>query len=244
MPPARRREQTRLSVNSLIAALVGAAVVAAALIAASLLGGRAAQGEPAGAQKRPAAPVERDALFRGIPQDGITLGSPQAPVTLVEYADLQCPYCAQWARDAFPTIVEQYVRAGRVRVVFRGLAFIGPQSDTALRAALAAGEQDRLWDVVHGLFEQQGAENSGWVSDALLRSFGGTGLDAQRMLDGAQSPWVERQLAAAGRAAERAGIPGTPFFQAGRTGGALTPLRVSALDADTFRRELDRLLAE
>ena len=243
MPPARRREQTRLPVHPLVAALVGAAVIAAALVAASLLGS-SAQGEPSASQPRLAAPVERDPLFRGIPQDGIALGSAQAPVTLVEYADLQCPYCAQWARDAFPTIVEQYVRGGRVRVVFRGLAFIGPQSDTALRAALAAGEQDRLWDVVHGLFVRQGAENSGWVSDALLRSFGDTGLDAPRMLESTDSPWVERQFAAASRAAERAGVSGTPFFQAGRTGGALTPLRVSALDADSFRRELDRLLAE
>jgi protein-disulfide isomerase len=219
-------------------------VIAAALVAASLLGSTSTQGEPPASQARAAAPVERDPMFRGIPQDGIALGSPKAPVTLVEYADLQCPYCAQWARDAFPTIVEQYVRSGHVRVVFRGLAFLGPQSDTALRAALAAGEQDRLWDVVHGLFVQQGAENSGWVTDGVLRSFGGTGVDAQRMLDSTQSPWVERQLAAASSAAERAGLQGTPFFQAGRTGDALTPLQVSALDADTFRRELDRLLAE
>jgi protein-disulfide isomerase len=219
-------------------------VIAAALVAASLLGSAAAQGESPAPHASVAVSVERDPLFRGVPQDGIALGNPQAPVTLVEYADLQCPYCAQWARDAFPTIVREYVRTGRVRVVFRGLAFLGPQSDTALRAALAAGEQDRLWDVVHGLFLQQGAENAGWVSDALLRSFGGTGLDTQRMLDSTQSPWVERQLAAADRAAGRAGVPGTPFFQAGRTGGALTPLRVSALDAETFRRELDRLLAE
>ena len=244
MPPARRRDQARLPVHPLVAALVGAAVIAAALVAASLLGSSAAQGDPPALHQNVTAPVERDPLFRGIPQDGTSLGSPKAPVTLVEYADLQCPYCAQWARDAFPTIVEQYVRAGRVRVVFRGLAFIGPDSDTALRAALAAGEQDRLWDVVHGLFVQQGAENSGWVSDALLRSFGGTGLDAQRMLENTESRWVESQLAAAARAAKRAGVPGTPFFQAGRTGSALTPLGVSALDADTFRRELDRLLAE
>jgi protein-disulfide isomerase len=165
-------------------------------------------------------------------------------VTLVEYADLQCPYCAQWARDAFPTIVEEYVRAGRVRIVFRGLSFIGADSDSALRAALAAGQQDRLWDVVHGLFVLQGVENSGWVSDAVLRSFDGTGLDTQRMLDSTHSAGVERQLAAAERAATAAGVSGTPFFQAGRTGTALGHLEVASLDPDAFRQELDQLLAK
>ncbi len=242
MPPARRLEPRRSNILPLVAALAGAVVVAAALVAASLLGSGAGDADPVSPQAL-SAPAERDALFVGVPQSGLALGSPHAPVTLVEYADLQCPYCASWARDALPTIMDDYVRGGRVRVVFRGLSFVGPESETALRAALAAGEQNRLWDVVHGLYLRQGAENSGWVSERLLRSFGGTGLDTQRMLDSTHSAWVERQLADAEEDAAAIGVPGTPFFQAGRTGGSLTTLHVSALDADTFRRELDRLLA-
>ena len=220
-----------------------AVAVAAALVAASLIGSSTGKSEATRPSMSAATPAVRDELFRGIPQDGITLGSPKAPVTLVEFADFQCPYCADWARDALPTIVQKYVRAGRVRLVFRGLSFVGEQSDTALRATLAAGEQDRLWDVLHGLYLHQGAENSGWVTDSLLRSFGGAGLDAEQMLDGTRSSWVESQLLAARNAATAVGVPGTPFFQAGRTGGALERLNVTALDADTFRRELDRLLA-
>ena len=240
MPPARRHEPSRRAIRPLWAALAGAVVVAAALVAASLIGSGRSEATPPPVS---AASSGRDELFRGVPQNGITLGSPEAPVTLVEFADLQCPYCAEWARDALPTIVQEYVRSGRVRLVFRGLSFIGEQSETALRAALAAGEQDRLWDVLHGLFLQQGAENGGWVTDSLLRSFGGTGLDTERMLDSTRSSWVEGQLLAARSAATVAGVDGTPFFQAGATGGALEPLSVGALDADTFRRELDRLLA-
>jgi protein-disulfide isomerase len=244
VPPAQRQEPRRLKRLPLVAALAGAAVLATALVAASLLGSSADQETGDIPRQALETPAERDALFRGIPQSGIVLGSPHAPVTLVEYADLQCPYCAQWTRDAFPTIVEEYVRAGRVRVVFRGLSFIGADSDTALRAALSAGQQDRLWDVVHGLFVQQGAENSGWVSDEVLRGFDGTGLDAQRMLAGMHSPLVEQQLAAAQSAATAAGVSGTPFFQAGRTGAALAHLEVGSLDAGAFRRELDQLLAK
>jgi protein-disulfide isomerase len=241
VPPIRRDERRRLPLGRLVAVLGGAVAIAAALVAVSLLGSGSADSEPAPAAV--ATPAVRDALFRGIPQDGITLGSPAAPVTLVEYADLQCPYCAQWARDTFPAIVDEYVRAGRVRLVLRGLSFLGPDSETALRAALAAGQQDRLWDVVHGLFLRQGAENSGWVTNEVLRSFAGTGLDTEQMLGGTQSAWVERQLAAARSAAEAAQVPGTPFFQVGRTGGLLERLQVESLEPDSFRRELDRLLA-
>jgi protein-disulfide isomerase len=236
---------TRLSERTLVVlAVVGAVLLASILIVASLAGGT--ESTPAAPQPEAApaaAAPEHDSLLHGIPQDGIALGDSKAPVTLVEYADLQCHYCAAWARDAFPAVVDEYVRKGKVRIVFRGLAFLGPDSETALRAALAAGEQDRLWHVVHGLFVSQGAENAGWVTDGLLRSLGrGANVDADRMLAESYSPAVERELGAARAAADRVGVPGTPFFQAGPTGGVLKPLRVQALDADTFRAELDRLL--
>jgi protein-disulfide isomerase len=242
VPPARRQEPSRVpSRRSLIVlALAGAAAVAGALIAVSVLGSRGSEAAPA---PTVAAPTARHELFRGVPQDGIALGKPTAPVTLVEYADLQCPFCAVWAREAFPTIVDEYVRTGRVRVLFRGLAFLGPDSDTALRAALAAGEQDRLWDVVHGLFASQGAENSGWVTDDLLQSFAGTGVDTPRMLAGTRSPFVEQELLSARQEATAAGVRGTPSFQLGPTDGALTLLDVGALDLETFRSEIDRALA-
>jgi protein-disulfide isomerase len=226
-----------------IATMAAAAVAIAGLIIASQVGSdeTAASPEPAVAIMGAA---ETSALFSEIPQHGAVLGAPSAPVTLVEYADLQCPYCAQWARDTFPAIVDEYVRAGRVRLVLRGLTFLGPDSETAMRAALAAGEQDRLWDVVHGLFLRQGRENSGWVTERVLRSVAGSGIDTEQMLQAKNSVWVERQLEAARTAAEAARVPGTPFFQAGRTGGALGRLQLESLEPEAFRRELDRLLAE
>jgi protein-disulfide isomerase len=240
-----------LSRRTLLALTLGGAVLlAAALIGASLLGGS----ESAPAEPQPvttlAGEAEEseesgdDSLLRGIPQDGIVLGTAKAPVTLVEFADIQCSYCAVWARDAFPTVVDEYVRPGKVRIVFRGLAFLGPESDTALRAVLAAGEQDALWNVLHGLMVRQGVENSGWVTQDLLRGLArGAGIDAELMLEQSSAPAVERTLAAARAAAQKAGVPGTPFFQAGPTGGVLQTLQVQALDADAFRAELDRLLA-
>jgi protein-disulfide isomerase len=242
VPPARREAPKQPPLGRLSLAFGGAVLLAGALIAVSFVGGGAAD-EGDAAPVESSIPLGRDALFTGIPQDGISLGRPDAPVTLVEYADLQCPYCADWSRDALPAVVEEYVRGGRVRLVFRGLAFLGPDSDKALRAALAAGRQDHLWDVVHALFLHQGAENSGWVSDELLQSLGRTGFDTDRMLAETASKFVQDELAAAQRASEIAGVGGTPFFQAGKTGDGLAPLQLGALDAASIRAELDSLLA-
>ena len=117
--------------------------------------------------------ADNAAVFAGIPQHGNVLGSPKAPVTLVEYADLQCPYCGEFARNALPSLVNDYVRTGKVKLVFRGLAFVGPESETALRTVVAAGEQNRLWNVAHLMYSNQGPENTGWVNDTYLRSVAG-----------------------------------------------------------------------
>jgi protein-disulfide isomerase len=220
-----------------------AVVLTCGLIAASLVG---ASGDERKTVPPSTSQLAGDpALLRGLPQRGRILGSPNAPVTLVEYADLQCPYCAQWARSAFPELVRDYVRPGHVRIEFRGLAFLGPDSDLALRTALAAGNQNRLWDVVHLLYANQGAENGGWVTEDLLDGIGAAipGLNARRMLGQRWSPRVEREVAGAATAAERDGISGTPAFLAGPTGGKLEPIVLSSLDAGPVRAHLDALLA-
>jgi protein-disulfide isomerase len=230
--------------RQLAASVVVAVLVTTALIAASVLGSRS-DGEAAADTTEITALSGEASLLSGIPQNGTALGSPHAPVTLVEYADLQCPYCAQWARNAFPELVRDYVRTGRVRMVFRGLVFIGPDSDKALRTALAAAEQRRFWDVLHLLFANQGPENAGWVTEDMLTRIGTAvqGLDDKRMLDGRWSPRVDSQLAAAAASAERDGVTGTPAFMAGPTGGKLEPVAVASLDAAPFRAHLDGLLA-
>ena len=236
MPPMRRESPKHRRLSPVFLALAGAACLAAALIAASVLGGRGSEAAPTAIAD---APAKRAPLFAGIPQDGIALGDPDAPLTVVEYADLQCPYCATWSRDVLPTVVEKYVRSGRVRLEFRGLTFVGPDSDKALRAALTAGEQDRLWDAVHALYVRQGDENIGWVTDDLLRGLAPVGVDLERT----SSAWVERQVAEAASAARLAAVPGTPYFQVSREGGPLQPLHLESLEAAAFTEKLDDLLA-
>jgi protein-disulfide isomerase len=235
--------RTRLLVlAAVVAALVIGAIVAAALVVSSDDDGGDGGGTGAGVVLPGA--EETSALLEGIPQDGAALGSPDAPVTLVEYADLQCPFCAQWATDAFPDLVEEYVRPGRVRVEFRGMAFIGPDSDKALRAVVAAGEEGRLWHVAELLFQNQGGENSGWVGDDLLDAVGtSAGLDVGAWRDRFDSEAVDQAIEADGEAANAAGIRSTPSFQLGRTGETLERVEVQSLDLEGLRPSIDALLA-
>jgi protein-disulfide isomerase len=126
------------------------------------------------------------------------------------------------------------VRAGKVRIVFRGLAFIGEDSDTALRTVIAAGRQNHLWDVLHGLFMHQGGENAGWVTDELIREIAAEvpGVDAERLLDERSDGSVETAMKRDAEVAQVAGIQGTPSFQLGPTGGTLVPVQPTSLDAD------------
>ena len=234
-----------LTRSRLAAVAALAAIVALSLIAASLLGARGGGGggSSPGVAVSGASQVER--LLQGIPQEAGVLGEPGAPVTLVEYADLQCPFCAQWAATTFPELVDRYVRAGLLRVELRGLAFIGPDSETALRTALAAGEQDRLWHVVELLYLNQGGENAGWVDEELLSRIARSvpGLDENRLLAVAGSEAVGASLADSAGAAEAAGVTGTPWFELGPTGGDLHRLEVSSLGPGEFRAAIDALLA-
>jgi protein-disulfide isomerase len=228
---------------------VGAAVVVAlALIGASRL---SSDSKPSSAptssspQAEASGAAEVQSQLSGIPQSGAVMGKPDAPVTLVEYADLQCPYCAEWARGTLPFLVQKYVRTGKLRIEFRGLAFIGPDSTTALQATLAAGRQDRLWYFVELLYANQGAENSGWVTEDLLARIAASvpGLDAQQLATDRNLPAIGAEMAKSAGQAQASGVQGTPSFELGPTGGQLQPLRVTSLAPPQFRDAIEAALA-
>jgi protein-disulfide isomerase len=186
---------------------------------------------------------ETAALFRGIPQKLNVLGNPTAPVTLIEFADLQCPFCRQFTLQALPAILRDYVRPGKVKLVFAGIAFLGPESGTALRATYAAGLQSRLWNFAALLYRNQGGENSGWVTDDLLRSVGkAAGLDVAALFKARASLSVDAAIAAMTQQATKAHVSTTPAFFAGPTGGTLQSVNVTSLKADAFRPALDALV--
>jgi protein-disulfide isomerase len=245
-PRPAKKEATPFFTRRRVAVVaVAAAAVAVVLIGASLLSARD-DGDDGGATTAITGGAEVEALLDGIPQSGAVLGEDDAAVTLVEYADLQCPFCAEWSLRTFPELVADYVRDGELRIEFRGLTFIGPESEQALRAALAAGEQEKLWNVVDLVYANQGAENAGWVTEDFLRAVGAAvpGLDVDRMLEASDSAEVTAAIEEAAADAEADGISGTPSFLLGETGGELSALEISSLGPEEFRVAIDELLQE
>jgi protein-disulfide isomerase len=207
---------------------IGLAAIVAVVLAVVLIG-------PEEDQPREAAQVSNP--LRGIPQKGIALGDPSAPVTMVEFADLQCPFCAEYHEQALPAIIDRYVRAGRLRLELNLLRFIGEDSDRLARTAAGAAAKGRLWQVAGLAFERQGAENSGYADDAFL-----DGLVRDAGLERVDAGLAAEDIVAAAEArAARLGVDSTPSFFVGPTGGRLRPFQPSTLAAEPF---LARIQAE
>jgi protein-disulfide isomerase len=224
------RASNRPSGRTVVLAFAVAIAAAVALVAVALVG-RGDSGEPA-----TEAPVVD---LNGIPQDGRTLGPVTAEVTLIEWADPQCPACRLYTEEFFPTVVDEYVRPGRVNTEFRGFPFIGDDSVTAYRFLLAAAEQNRLWDLQEALYRHQGGENDGWVTDDLIRELAAEidGLDVERLFADAESDEVVAEADGAEAVAQAAGIEGTPTLQIAI--GDQAPYGIQVANVEQLRAALD-----
>ena len=226
----------------MVIAAGGAALVIVALVAASLLlrGGDEADS----ATPTTTTPTSPSSLLDGIPQERAVLGAEDATVTLIQFEDLQCPICKRYQEEGFPGIVEEYVRPGKVKIRFVGLAFIGPDSEKALLYTLAAGEQGKLWQFADGLYANQGKENSGWVTDELLQELAGEfDLDWEKLKTDADGAVTLQQANSMATEAEQRGVPGTPWFYVQVGDGQPYEVRPGSFAIEEFRQILDDALA-
>jgi protein-disulfide isomerase len=227
--------------------VLAVAVVAIVIIVVASGGGSAPKKLKAG-QAVPGA-SQAIALFAGIPEQGPRLGNPKAPLTLGEYVDLQCPVCREYALSTFPSLVVQYVKTGKVQVVFHSLPVIqGPdgsttQSQNASRFALAAGQQNQLFPFTELFYENQQQEGTGYLTTGFLQQIGGgiTGLDVAAATKAANSAAVSAIINADHVFAAAHGANATPSFFLGRTGGPLGFLSSGALTLTDFAAAFKKL---
>jgi protein-disulfide isomerase len=183
-------------------------------------------------------------LIGGIPQSGITLGKADAPVTIVEFADPQCPFCKEYTLNELPTVIDKYVRTGKAKMELRLLTFIGPDSVVAAGVLEAAGQQGKLWSAADLFYRNQQEENSGYVDDAFLtKVLTGAGANAKTAIAAAGSSYVSGQIGAATTLASRYGVDSTPTVLVGPTGGDLKKASAQSPTAADIGKLVDAALA-
>lgn len=184
------------------------------------------------------------ALLDGIPQEGNSLGDPEAPVVLVEFIDLQCPACAAAGVITLPPIIERYVRTGKVRVVLHTLAFLGPDSVEAAQMAAAAGEQNKMFQFVELFLHNQGKPNSDYVTDRSLRRIGEAipDFDVEKAMRERNSEAVSQRLAEARAAADAHRIEATPSFLLGKAGEEPKLVQLESFDPADLEGHIQALL--
>jgi protein-disulfide isomerase len=171
-------------------------------------------------------------LLGGIPQSGVSLGSPKAKVTVTEYGDLECPVCRDFALNSENQLIANDVRSGRVKLVYRSLETAtgnGPDASQWVpqqTAAYAAGQQNKGWYYIELFYHLQGSEGTDYVNAAYLQRLATLtpGLNVAQWSTARQNPALAAQVQADGQAAQARGFSSTPTLTVEGPKGAAQPI--------------------
>lgn len=216
-PPMSNRERTRAArtggphtavpaqrTNSRQTILIAAGVAAVVVVAAVVIGVLARGGDD---------PKTVSTNTSLAPVEGRVKGSASAPVTIIEYSDLQCPNCASFALGTEKEIEKRYIETGKVKLEARNFAFLGKESERAALANECAGEQGKYWQYRDVLYANQKGENRGGFSDANLKRLAATvGMDGETLGACMDSGRYDERVKQDRLAGQASGVQGTPSF--------------------------------
>jgi protein-disulfide isomerase len=222
-PRRRQADPKVLAVAGGIAVLAIIGIVLGLVLSGGGNGGALPKGTPAiGNCASSGLPGCQDVetLFKGIPQQGLYLGSPSAKAQMVMFIDLQCPFCQNYETTVMPTIIRKYVRTGKVRVQVQPWAFIGPDSVRGQKAMFAAAKQNKAWNFAEILYVNQRTENTGWLSDSMVAQAAASvnGLNVRQLWSDRKSGSVAKQASGVAALAQAKNVTGTPTVFVGKTG--------------------------
>jgi protein-disulfide isomerase len=236
------RRRVRLAQVGVVAALVAVALA----VLTVMTGGRT--GAPPRPSSAAAVTTARrvEALLAGIPQSANVLGSPVAPVTLKWFGDLECPFCRAFTLGALPSLIQRWVRRDQLRIEYRSMETATHEPAVFKLqqiAALAAGQQNKMWNFIELFYHEQGQEDSGYVTETYLQGLALQipGLDLPRWTADRDSPALAHEVTADLRIVKEERFLGTPSFLIGPTGGPTSKFTPRSL---TIPRAYDRAVEE
>jgi len=201
-----------------------------------------AQPTPAAQPTQPSAP----SIIKISLDDDPVKGDPDAPITIVEFSDFQCPFCGRWYTNTLSEVVENYIDTGKANLVYRDmpLTSIHPNAFSAHVAAECADEQNKFWDYHNMLFEKQ-TEWSRLSSDDLsakLTEYATTvGLNTPNFESCLSSEEIKDEVRADEQDARTYGVTGTPTFFIGNEKDGFVKLS-GAQPFTSFQNAIDKQL--
>jgi len=167
--------------------------------------------------------AEANNLFKGIPQNGLVLGKPSAPVEMEMFIDVQCPICQNFETLYLPTIVNKYIKTGKVQLHLKPWAFLSAQSFTGRYAVIAASYQNKAFEYAKVLYDNQGEEKTGWLTGPVMASMAAsvTGLNMSQWQKDVNSSKTKAIAAGVDKLATQQKVGGTPTIFVGRPNGQL-----------------------
>ena len=173
---------------------------------------------------------------------GYALGRPDAPLTMVEFTDLQCPFCRQFVMTSFDDIRKNWIDTGKLRYISRDFPLdIHAQAMPAARAARCAGEQGKFWEMRLGLMR-----NANLLSaDYITKTAGDLKLESKAFAACIAASKYDAEIQAEIVEGTKLGVGGTPTFVMGPTTATAVegPIVVGALPYPQFDAKLKQLLA-
>jgi protein-disulfide isomerase len=196
-------------------------------------------------QQTPAAPtapqpprnltVRSDAIY--------VLGNKDAPLTMVEFTDYQCPFCGRFEATTFPEIKKKYIDTGKMRLIVRDLPLTGlhPFAMKAAQAAQCAGDQGKFWEMKDILFRNQNKLDADSLSQYATKDLA---LNADTFKNCMTNGKHLKDINEEARYAQSLGITGTPTFIIGKSAGDSVEgqLVVGALPLENFDAVINEML--
>lgn len=252
-PGARQASPRALAIAGIAVAVIAAVIVAVVLVtrgsgnSTTPVSNLPKVGSSHWTGALPGAPYVKT-LFKGIPQQGLVLGSASAPAQLTEYIDLQCPVCQEFETQMLPTLIQKYVRTGKLSIKMQPWDILdrgGHDSARGQAATIAATQQNKGFQFAEMLYLNQGTEDTGWLTDNMVGTAAASvdGVDPQRILNDAGSSSVKSIVHAVDSSAAAGHFNSTPTLLLASHHGAPQVVSQGLPNLSTLESQIEQAAA-
>ena len=172
------------------------------------------------------------------------LGNPNAPITMIEFGDYQCTFCNKFFHETENSIITNYIKTGKVKILFKDYIILGQDSRNAANAAHCANDQRLFWEYHSMLYNNWAGENTGWADLAHLHEFANTlGLDMDVFSTCMSDLKWNELVNLSSKDGQKLGVSGTPTFFVIDQNNDVIKI-VGAQHYDVFKQIFDSVLDE